>query len=200
MHHDLRPAPPVTVVIPAQGTGAHDVLRTGTDAPAPSSRGRHLLTGAAAAGVLVLAGLQAGGLPGEAGAPDRVEPVSLALVTTTASAASVRDHDGAAFATLRVRVAVRNDSRSWISLEDAALGPYRATGDGLGALPPGGLTSVPLERLVVCGQEAPGDAPRFLAVDVLADGGPSQVYLGLLEPASVDPAAVVPDCAGSRAS
>lgn len=199
MHQDLRSAPAVTVAAPAQATGARDVLCTGTDAPGRHRRGRTVLAGAAAAGMIALAVTQAGGLPGEVAAPDRVEPVSLALLTTTATAAPVRSHDGG-FATLRVRVAVRNDSRSWITLQDAALGPYRATGDGLGALPPGGLTSFPLERLVVCGQKSPAAAPRFLAVDVLASGGPSQVYLGLLEPAAVDSAAVVPDCAGPRAS
>lgn len=183
-----------------QQTGGHDVLLAGADASGGRSRGRTLFAGAAVGALVVLVGSHAAGLPGGAVAPERAEPVSLALLTTTASAAAVRGSDQASFATLRVRVAVRNDSGSWITLEGAELGAYRATGDGLGALAPGGLTSIPLERLVVCGRESTAAAPRFLTVDVLTSDGPAHVYLGLSAPATVDPAAVVPACAGTRAS
>ena len=183
----------VSVVVPGQARGEHDVLSAGLEAPAPTGR-RRLLAVAVAAGVVAVAGWQAGGPSGDVAETDRVEPVSLSLVTTVTSAAAVRRQDGAGFLTLRVRVALRNDGQTWITLDDVALGPYRASGDGLGALAPGTLTSVPLERLVVCGPSAPQPAPRFVEVDVLSAGGPSKAYLGLVAPAEVDPAALLPDC------
>lgn len=200
MSTDSRPARPVTISIPSQRQGDADVLSAGPSGAAPAlaerpSRWRAPL--ATTAALAVAAALLAGSPPWAAAPaePDRAEPVSFSLLTPAPTATARPAGDGpAAFVTLRVRVAVRNDTASWVTLADASLGPYRAVGDGLGALPPGGLTSLPLERLVVCDAPAAAPPPRFLELDVVGGSGPSQLFLGLAEPAGTDPATALPAC------